>query len=114
MRKPIRIGIVTAALVAMLGGAGVSASAGTLTWECSTDGGETWETFVVAPTTARHGLNTAKNVTAKATAVLGEICRVTGSVREIAARRSRSSCFGGRRYHPKRPGRPSAVRASPP
>lgn len=77
--KAIRIGIVAAALTGMLGGVAGSASAGTLTWECSTDGGATWETFVVAPTAARHGLNTAQNATSKATAVLGEICRVTES-----------------------------------
>ena len=78
MKKAIRIGVVSAALLTMLGGV-VPANAGTLTWECSTDGGETWETFVVAPTAARHGLNTAQNATKHAAEVLGEICRVTES-----------------------------------
>jgi len=79
MKKSIRIGIVTAALAAMIGGVAPSAAAGTLTWECSTDGGATWQTFVVAPSAARHGLNTAQNATATADAVLGEICHVTES-----------------------------------
>ena len=79
MRKAIRIGLVSAALAAMLGSVAPAANASTLTWECSTDGGSTWETFVVAPTAARHGLNTAQDATKNAMAVLGEICRVTES-----------------------------------
>ena len=79
MKKAIRIALVSTALAATLGGVAPAATAGSLTWECSTDGGATWETFVVAPTAARHGLNTAQNATANATAVLGEICRVVES-----------------------------------
>ena len=79
MKKAIRIALVSAALATMLGGVAPAANASTLTWECSTDGGSTWETFVVAPGAARHGLNTAQEATKKATAVLGEICRITES-----------------------------------
>jgi hypothetical protein len=79
MKKAIRIALISAALAAMFGGVAPSAHAGTLTWECSTDGGATWETFVVAPTAARHGLTTAQHATQHAMDVLGETCRITES-----------------------------------
>lgn len=84
MKKAIRLGLISAALVTMIGGVAPAAHASngqarTLTWECSTDGGATWETFVVAPAAARHGLTTAQNATQHAMDVLGEVCRITES-----------------------------------
>jgi hypothetical protein len=77
MRKAMKVAITSAAVVGALGGTMASAQAGTITWECSTDGGQTWETFVTAPSAAGHGLRTAQAATQHADDVLGEICRVT-------------------------------------
>lgn len=52
-----------------------AASAHTIFWECSIDGGP-YETFLEVPHAALHGIQTANAATATGQAVLGETCRV--------------------------------------
>ena len=56
-----------------------TASAQSIRWECSFDGGITYEVFLEAPHAALHGLTTANAATAGAQAIAGEMCRVVES-----------------------------------